>query len=82
MGRDELLRRKKEMDEALKEISQKYKAPAGIKYNFCNEAGGRCGSVEYDPENDTVKIFYTGSVTIDGGMLKPLRDALNKLLDE
>ena len=81
MGRDELLRQKKARDEAQKELERKYKNPASIKYDLYNESGNKCGSVEYAPQSDKL-ILYNGSITtIEGTVLKSLRDVLNKILD-
>ena len=79
MGRDELLRQKKEREEALKELNQKYKDPASIKYEMRSESG-TVYHAEYLPGNDTL-ILSCGS-EIKGELLKPLRDILNKLLDD
>jgi hypothetical protein len=81
MGRDTLLRQKKEKEEALKEISQKYKDPASIKYDLFDESGAKAGYVEYTPESD-VLFISTGNARVEGRVLKSLRDVLNKLLDE
>jgi N-acetylneuraminic acid mutarotase len=83
MSRDTLLRQQKEKDDAIKEAMQKYKDPSSIKYDLCDEAGINAGYMEYQPNNDTVYIRTNGEVTsIEGKVLKSLRDVLNKLLDE
>ena len=83
MGRDELLKQKKEYDEAIKEVMQKHKDPASIKYDVQYETGSPAGYVEYTPKNDTISISADGAhATFSGKMLKSLRDALNKILDE
>jgi hypothetical protein len=82
MGRDTLLKQKKEKEEALKEISQKYKDPASIKYDLFDEDGAKAGYVEYMPQSDTLYINAGSAVSIEGCVLKSLRDVLNKLLDE
>ena len=82
MGRDELLKQKRERDAALNELNQKYKDPAGIKYDLLDETGNVAGSLEYMPKSDSVILHAPKRAEIDGNMLKSLRDALNKLLDE
>jgi hypothetical protein len=47
MGRDELLKQKKEYDEAMKEVKLKYREPADIKYELQNESGASIGYIEY-----------------------------------
>jgi len=61
MGRDELLRQKKEREEALKEIDQKFKDPLSVKYELFDEKGNKAGHLEYHPKGDTVGI-HAGSV--------------------
>jgi len=84
MGRDALLTQKREYDEAFKELKQKYKAPAAIKYELQNESGSSFGSVEYRPHDDTIAIVVPGSphAVFSGTVIRSLRDALNKILDE
>jgi len=83
MGRDQLLRQKKEYDEAVKEVMQKYKDPPSVKYDLYKESGSSAGFVEYFPKSDTVSIVAGGShAVIDGDILKSLRDVLNKILDD
>jgi hypothetical protein len=82
MGRDTLLKQKKEKDEVLKEISQKYKDPASIKYDLFKDDGTKAGYVEYMPQSDTLYIHAGRQSNIDGNVLRSLRDVLNKLLDE
>jgi hypothetical protein len=82
MGIDALLKQRKEKEEALKEMSLKYKDPASIKYELLDELGSIAGYLEYLPKSDMVTI-KAGSVTeISGSALKSLRDVINKLLDE
>ena len=82
MSRDQLLQQRKEKEAALKEISEKYKDPAGIKYDLFDESGNLSGHVEYSPVGDMVTIRTGSSATIDGKYLKSVRDVLNKILDE
>ena len=82
MGRDELLRQRKERDEAQKELDRKYKNPASIKYDLYDESGNKCGDTEYFPQTDQLQIFIKGRVSIEGTVLKSLRDILNKILDD
>jgi hypothetical protein len=83
MSRDTLLRRQKQKDDAVKEAMQKYKDPSSIKYDLFYETGVNAGYMEYQPNNDTVYIKTNGEATsIEGKILKSLRDVLNKLLDE
>ena len=80
MGRDELLKQKREREEAQKELDQKYKNPASIKYDLFDEAGNKTGFVEYTPQNDIIFISPE-SAGINGKYIRSLRDILNKLLD-
>ena len=83
MSRNALLQQKKEKEDALKEISQKFKDPSGIKYDIFYESGDKAGYLEYQPKDD--KVFLSAGSTgtsIDGSILKSLRDVLNKLIDE
>jgi hypothetical protein len=82
MSREELLKQKKEKDEALKEITEKYKDPLSIKYELFNDAGGKAGYAEYMPQGDYLSIRAGSTTNIDGNILRSLRDVLNKLLDE
>lgn len=82
MSRDSLLKQKKEKDDALKELSQKYKDPSGIKYDLYNDDGEKNGFVEYSPQSDNLFINAGSPSYIQGNVLKSLRDILNKLLDE
>ena len=83
MGRDELLRQKREYDEAVKEAMQKYKDPASVKYDLQHESGSPAGYAEYSPKSDAVSIFADGTrADFAGGILKSLRDVLNKILDD
>jgi len=82
MGRDQLLRQKREYDEAVKEVMQKYKDPASIKYDLQDESGLPAGFVEYMPKSDTVYIHTSGTHDIPGSIIKSLRDILNKILDD
>lgn len=83
MGRDALLKQKREYDEAIKEVKQKYKDPASIKYEIQGETGSSYGHLEYRPHNDTIVIVSGGThAEFSGEMIKPLRDALNKLTDD
>jgi len=82
MGRDELLRQQKEKDEAIKAAMQKYKDPSSIKYDLTDEDGAKAGYVEYMPKSDTAYINAGEAASVKGSVLKSLRDALNKLLDE
>jgi hypothetical protein len=40
MGREALLRQKREFDQAMKDVMQRHKEPASIKYELQNESGG------------------------------------------
>ena len=82
MGRDSLLKLMNEKEAALKEFTAKYKDPPSIKYDLLNEKGENAGYVEYRPKDDKVIIATAGSAEISGTVLKSLRDAINKLLDE
>ena len=83
VGRDQLLRQKREYDEAVKEVMQKYKDPASVKYDLQDESGSPAGFIEYMPKSDTVAIISGGThASFDGGILKSLRDVLNKILDD
>ena len=83
MGRDQLLRQKREYDEAVKEVMRKYKDPAGVKYDLHHESGSPAGFIEYMPKSDTVFIHAGGThAEFAGGILKSLRDVLNKILDD
>ena len=82
MGRNDLLRQRKERDEAQKELDQKYKNPSSVKYDLCDEYGNNHGNAEYFPQTDQLQIFTKSRVSIEGALLKSLRDVLNKLLDE
>jgi len=76
------LQQKKEKEEALKELSQKYKDPSSIKYDLYNDNGDKVGFAEYTPQNDNLFISSGAPSSIQGNVLKSLRDILNKLLDE
>jgi hypothetical protein len=83
MNRDELLRQQRLKDEAIKEAMRKYKDLSGIKYDLCDDKGVNAGYIEYNPKNDSVIIKAFGEMAhIEGKVLKSLRDALNKLLDD
>jgi N-acetylneuraminic acid mutarotase len=83
MNRDELLRQQRLKDEAIKAAMQKYKDPSGIKYDLCDDEGANAGYIEYNPKNDSACINACGEMAIiEGKVLKSLRDALNKLLDD
>jgi hypothetical protein len=86
MGRDELLRQKREKEEARKafsdELNKKYKDPASIKYDLFDEAGVKVGYVEYFPDSDNLYIDTGFGMSVKGCALKSLRDILNKILDE
>ena len=82
MGRDTLLQQRKEKEAALKEIAEKYKDPASIKYDLYDDAGENAGYVEYSPNTDELTVSANRTVKIDGNVLKSLRDILNKLLEE
>jgi len=82
MGRDELLRQRKEKEEALKEIAQKFKDPLSVKYELFDDEGRLAGYLEYQPKDDKIGVNAGGWMSIDGKVIKSLRDALNKLLDE
>jgi hypothetical protein len=83
MGRDELLKQKKEYDEAMKEVKLKYSEPADIKYELHDESGSSAGYVEYRARNDTVILSSGGSeAEFSGAVLRSMRGALNKILDE
>ena len=82
MSRDILLKQKKEKEEALKEISQKYKDLASIKYDLYNEDGTKAGFFEYAPSDDTVYLSIGHQVRFDARILKSLREVIGKLLDE
>jgi hypothetical protein len=79
MGREILLKQKNELDEAMKEVLQKYKEPCSLKCELKDESGAVAGYVEYMPSNDTFTIIASGGVYA-GGIMKSLRDALNRLL--
>jgi len=82
MSRNALLRQQREKDEAIKEAMQKYKDPSGLKYDLYDEKGQRIGYLEYNPKNDTATIAEKQMMLINGGTLKSLRDAIDKLLDD
>ena len=82
MGRDSLLKIINEKEAALKEFAEKYKDPPSIKYDLFYENGENAGFMEYRPKDDKVIIATAGSVEISGTVLKSLRDAINKLLDQ
>ena len=83
MGRDQLLRQKREYDEAVKEVMRKHKDPASVKYDLQDESGSPAGYVEYSPKSDTVFIHAGGTrADFAGGVLKSLRDVLNKILGD
>jgi len=83
MNRNELLRQKQKREDALKEVSKMYNAPDSIKYDLCDESGQELGALEYEPKGDCVKVYSAdGVVIIDGYLLRPLRNVLNKLFDE
>jgi len=83
MSRNELLRQKTKRENAFKEFERTHKSPAIIKYGLKNEAGIECGYVEYNPQSDTVQILTPlCNAVVEGAMIKSLRDAINKLLDE
>jgi hypothetical protein len=49
-----------------------------------NESGASVGSVEYRPHDDTVAVVVPGSphAVFSGTVIKSLRDALNKIIDD
>jgi ATP-dependent protease HslVU (ClpYQ) peptidase subunit len=81
MGREILLKQKKELDDAMKEVLQKYKEPCSLKCELKDESGAVAGYVEYMPSNDTFTIIASGSGgAYAGGIMKSLKEALEKLL--
>ena len=83
MGRNDLLKQKREYEEALKKAMQNYKDPASIKYDLHNEKNVKIGYVEYFPKNDSVEISGpSGAMMLEGDALKSLKDVIDKLLDD
>ncbi|MDR2718830.1 MAG: hypothetical protein LBB89_12325 [Treponema sp.] len=83
MGRDILLKQKREHDEAMKEAAQNHKDPPDIEYTLERESNLPAGCVKYMPKDDTLSIHTDGKLAIlKGDILKSLRDILNKILDD
>ena len=78
MGRDEYLRQREEREEALRKLNQKYMYPSSITYDIPTKSG-LIYHLEYRPAYGTLKLC---GAEIPGCLLKPLRDVLNKILDE
>ena len=81
MGRDELLKQKRDREEALKEVDLKHKNPTSIKYDIFNDKGENIGNAEYLPQPDELIINAGRTTRIDGNILRSLRDVIDKLLD-
>jgi len=82
MGREELLRQKKEKEAAIKKISEEYKAPpSSVKYDLFDDTGVKAGYMEYFTMTDDLVINCHGLSIIKGNVLKSIRDNLNILLD-
>lgn len=75
MGRDALLREKKEKEAVFRDL-------AGIKYELFDDDGKKAGYVEYSPQSDTLLIDHGAPLYVNGSVLRSLRDILNKQLDE
>lgn len=78
MNREELLKQIKEN----KSHDELYKEPVSIQTDIVNNDGIKTGIVIYNPKSDTVEVLLTSVFTIEGSILKAVRDAFNRILGE